>query len=59
MASKNKGSRIQVALKCSECGNLLRPTFKNVKNTKEKLELNKYCPTCKKTTIFKETKIGK
>ena len=59
MASKKTGARYQVALKCSECGNLIRPTFKNTKNTTDKLELNKYCPTCGKTTVFKEQKIGK
>ena len=59
MASKKTGARIQVALKCSECGNLIRPTFKNTKNTTDKLELNKYCPTCGKKTVFKEQKIGK
>ena len=59
MASKKTGARIQVALKCSECGNLIRPTFKNTKNTTDKLELNKNCQTCNKTTVFKEQKIGK
>ena len=56
MASKKTGARIQVALKCSECGNLIRPTFKNTKNTTDKLELNKYCKHCRKTTKHKETK---
>ena len=59
MASKKTGARIQVALKCSECGNLIRPTFKNTKNTTDKLELNKYCPKCKSVQVFKEAKIGK
>ncbi|HOB25970.1 MAG TPA: 50S ribosomal protein L33 [Bacilli bacterium] len=59
MANKKTDARTQVALKCSECGNLIRPTFKNTKNTTDKLELKKYCPTCKKTTLFKEAKIGK
>ena len=31
-------------------------TVKNKKNTKERLELSKYCPTCKKHTNHKETK---
>ena len=56
MASKKTGARIQVALKCSECGNLIRPTFKNTKNTTDKLELNKYCPKCRKNTTHKEKK---
>ena len=59
MASKKTGARYQVALKCSECGNLIRPTFKNTKNTTDKLEMKKFCPRCNKSTTFVETKIGK
>ena len=32
------------------------PEEKNKKNTPEKLELNKYCKHCRKTTKHKETK---
>ena len=31
-------------------------TDKNKKNTPDKLELNKYCPFCKKHTVHTETK---
>ena len=31
-------------------------TDKNKKNTPDKLELNKYCPFCKKHTVHRETK---
>ena len=31
-------------------------TMKNKKNTPDKLELNKYCPFCKKHTVHTETK---
>ena len=56
--AKNENSQF-VGLKCSRCGKHLRPTVKNKKNTTDKLELNKYCHTCKQVTAFKETKIGK
>jgi large subunit ribosomal protein L33 len=55
MAKKNE-NRALIGLKCTVCGNLLRPTEKNKKNTVEKLEINKYCPKCRKTTLHKETK---
>ena len=47
MAKKNE-NRVLVSLMCEEC--------KNIKNTPEKLELNKYCKFCRKTTKHKETK---
>lgn len=56
--AKNE-NRAYLGLKCSECGEMRRPTIKNKKNTTEKLELKKYCPRCNKQTVFKETKLGK
>ncbi len=56
--AKNE-NRVLVSLACSECGNLNYRTPKNTKNTTEKLELNKYCNTCRKTTKHKETKLKK
>lgn len=53
-----KENRVQLWLKCSECNNLNMTTTKNVKNTTDKLELNKYCPTCRKHTAHKENKIN-
>jgi ribosomal protein L33 len=38
---------------------MIRHTEKNVKNTTDKLELNKYCPKCHSVQAFKEAKIGK
>lgn len=55
-----EGNRPFFGLKCSECGKITRrPIEKNKKNTPDKMELKKYCPNCKKQTIFKETKLGK
>ena len=50
------GNRERITLFCTECKNENYRTVKNKKNTTEKLELNKYCSTCKKTTTHKEKK---
>ena len=38
------GNRVKITLRCSE------------RNTTERLELNKYCPFCRKHTVHNETK---
>jgi large subunit ribosomal protein L33 len=53
-----KENRLQIWLKCTECNNLNYVTKKNVKNTTEKLEIKKYCNTCRKSTVHKENKIN-
>jgi large subunit ribosomal protein L33 len=53
--AKNE-NRVYVTMKCTECGNQLRPTVKNKKNTTERLEIKKYCPKCRKTVTVKEAK---
>lgn len=55
--AKKTDKRTLVTLSCSECKNQNYRVSKNTDNTKEKLELNKYCPKCRKTTLHKETKI--
>ena len=47
--------RIKITLRCNECKQRNYNTMKN-KNTPDKLELNKYCPFCKKHTVHTETK---
>ncbi|MDO4749575.1 MAG: 50S ribosomal protein L33 [Eubacteriales bacterium] len=49
-------ARIKVTLRCSECKQRNYNTFKNKKNTPEKLEMSKYCPFCRKHTTHNETK---
>jgi len=56
--AKNENRQF-IGLKCSRCGKQIRPTVKNKKNTPDKMEIKKYCPTCHQVTVFKETKIGK
>jgi len=50
------GSRVKITLRCSECKQRNYVTNKNKKNTPDRLELNKYCPFCRKHTVHNETK---
>jgi large subunit ribosomal protein L33 len=45
-----------VTLACSECKNRNYTTTRNKKTMTEKLELKKFCPSCRKHTPHKETK---
>jgi len=48
--------RDNIILPCPDCKNRNYSTTKNKKKTTERLELNKYCPFCRKHTSHKETK---
>lgn len=48
--------RIKVQLKCGECKRKNYSTTKNKKTNTSKLELKKYCPSCRKHVVHKETK---
>ncbi|MGB6838937.1 MAG: 50S ribosomal protein L33 [Microgenomates group bacterium] len=50
-----KGSREIVALICSECKSQNYATTRNKINMEKKLEIKKYCKTCKKHTLHKES----
>ena len=57
MASKKgKGARVKITLVCTECDQRNYDTQKNKKNDNERLEMDKYCPFCKKHTKHKESK---
>jgi large subunit ribosomal protein L33 len=45
-----------ITLACSECKNRNYTTTRNKKTMTEKLELSKFCPSCRKHTPHKETK---
>lgn len=45
-----------VVLACETCKERNYTTVKNKKVSKERMELNKYCPSCQKHTAHKETK---
>ena len=48
--------RVKITLAFTECKQLNNDTYKNKKNDPDRLEMNKYCRFCKKTTLHKETK---
>jgi len=45
-----------IKMECTECKRINYYSRKNKKNIKERLELNKFCPSCTKHTPHKETK---
>ena len=45
-----------IQLECSVCHNINYLTNKNQKNNPNRLELNKYCSKCRKTTLHREIK---
>ncbi len=45
-----------VTLACSECKNRNYMTTKNKQKTPDRLEMKKYCKTCKRHTAHRETK---
>ena len=55
-AGFSAGNRVKITLRCSECKQRNYNTNKNKKNTPDRLELNKYCPFCRKHTVHNETK---
>ena len=48
--------RVKITLACQECKRRHYNTFKNKKNTADRLERIKYCPFCRKHTAHRETK---
>ena len=50
------GNRQRKTLVCSVCGEENYRDERNVKNTTERLELNRYCSRCRKHTTHKEKK---
>ena len=55
MAKKGE-ARERVTLTCTDCKSQNYRTEKNKKNTTERLELNKFCKKCGKSTTHKESK---
>ena len=50
-----KEQRILIALVCTVCKSQNYITEKNKENTKDKLVLRKFCPTCRKHQEHKES----
>lgn len=53
MGIKGKNDRM-VVLACEDCKERNYTTVKNKKNTKDRLELSKYCPSCKNILLIKK-----
>ncbi len=51
-----KDVRMVVALACTDCKERNYTTEKNRRNDQARMELNKYCPRCRKHTLHKEQK---
>ena len=51
-----KENRVIVTLACGECKERNYTTEKNRKNDSGRIELQKYCPRCRKHTAHKETR---
>ena len=49
-------NRTIITLECKTCRERNYTTTKNKKTTPDKLELKKFCSTCRKHTAHKETK---
>ncbi|MGI6609609.1 MAG: 50S ribosomal protein L33 [Limnochordia bacterium] len=48
--------RVGVTLECTQCKNRNYRTMKNRRNDPDRLELKKYCPTCRTHTSHRETR---
>ena len=48
--------RDNITMQCGDCKRRNYVTTKNKKTTPDKLELKKFCSTCRKHTAHKETK---
>jgi len=48
--------RVIVTMACTECKERNYTTTKNKKNDPNRLELKKYCPTCRRHTLHRETR---
>ena len=48
--------RVKVTLACTECKQRNYDTKKNKKYDPDRLEMNKYCPFCRKHTLHRETR---
>jgi large subunit ribosomal protein L33 len=51
-----KDIRMVVTLECTECRERNYTSQKNRRNDPQRLELDKYCPRCKKHQLHRETK---
>ena len=48
--------RVNILLACTECKRRNYATVKNKKNTTGRVELKKFCPSCRTHTVHRETR---
>lgn len=53
---RRKIMRNRITFECTECKSRNYDSFKNKKNDPDRLSFSKYCPTCRKHTVHKESK---
>lgn len=51
-----KGNRVIITMACTDCKQRNYSTTKNRKNDPGRLELKKFCPTCGRHTLHRETR---
>jgi large subunit ribosomal protein L33 len=51
-----KADRMIITLACNECKHRNYTTEKNRRNDPDRLELRKYCRTCRTHTVHRETR---
>ena len=56
MASKSSDVRPKITMACVDCKARNYITKKNRRNTPDRLELSKFCPTCGRQTAHRETR---
>jgi len=52
--AKSKGDREPITLLCRECGQYQYHTVKNRRNDTDRIELRKFCPSCRGHQAFRE-----
>ena len=55
MAKKGE-NRVVITLACDGCRDRTYATTKNRKNDTQRLEIKKYCPSCRAHRVYKEVK---
>ena len=56
MASKSADVRPKITMACVDCKERNYITRKNRRNDPDRMELKKYCPRCKSSTLHRETR---
>jgi large subunit ribosomal protein L33 len=54
--AKASDVRPKITLACQDCKGRNYITKKNRRNDPDRIEMNKFCPKCKKHTLHKETR---